>query len=93
MADASRDPREHWLKWLFGKNEVEKSGYTIFPDGGRRRKTSHTSVHSTSAPMLMKRTGHGPSLNTSGTDIATHTPPISGSRLFHLADGSRDSPR
>ena len=28
MADVSRDPRENWLKWLFWKNEVAKSGYT-----------------------------------------------------------------
>ena len=29
MADVSRNPREHWLKPLFSKNEVAKSGYTI----------------------------------------------------------------
>ena len=26
MADFSRDPREHWLKPRFSKNEVAKSG-------------------------------------------------------------------
>ena len=26
MADVSRNPREHWLKPLFSKNEVAKSG-------------------------------------------------------------------
>ena len=29
MADVSRNPREHWLKPLFSKNEVAKSGYTL----------------------------------------------------------------
>ena len=29
MADVSRNPREHWLKPLFSRNEVAKSGYTI----------------------------------------------------------------
>jgi len=28
MADFSRDPREHWLKPRFSKNEVANSGYT-----------------------------------------------------------------
>ena len=28
MADVSRDPREHWLKPHFSKNEVANSGYT-----------------------------------------------------------------
>jgi len=30
MADPSRDPREHWLKWLFWENEVANSGYITF---------------------------------------------------------------
>ena len=30
MALFSRDPREHWLKSRFSKNEVAKSGYSIF---------------------------------------------------------------
>ena len=29
MTVFSRDPREHWLKPHFSKNEVAKSGYTI----------------------------------------------------------------
>ena len=29
MTDVSRDPREHWLKTRFSKNEVAKSGYSI----------------------------------------------------------------
>ena len=29
MAVVSRNPREHWLKPLFSKNEVAKSGYII----------------------------------------------------------------
>ena len=28
MADFSRDPREHWLKPRFSKNEVANSGWT-----------------------------------------------------------------
>lgn len=31
MADFSRDPREHWLKPRFSKNEVADSGYTKSP--------------------------------------------------------------
>ena len=30
MADFSRETREHWLKQHFSKNEVAKSGYSIF---------------------------------------------------------------
>ena len=31
MADVSCDPREHWLKPRFSKNEVAKSGYITNP--------------------------------------------------------------
>ena len=30
MAVFSRDPREHWLKQHFSKNEVANSGYSSF---------------------------------------------------------------
>ena len=39
MADFSRDPREHWLKPHFSKNEVANSGYTTIGMDVSDRKT------------------------------------------------------
>ena len=37
MADVSRNPREHWLKPLFSKNEVAKSGPAFHSNGNPER--------------------------------------------------------
>ena len=42
MADVSRNPREHWLKPLFSKNEVAKSGY-ISRRGAERQSSQSLS--------------------------------------------------